>query len=166
MGQTWNPNVWSSGISKSREFYKLSGSSKCYRTCVCSYEKLVLLWLTGTDGETAFTISAPMEYFMVAHDGIFPKCKSEIKDFSFHGRNKNDGHRFLVQPDLRINLKWLIVCNSNTSEYIAVYSRPGNSISWHLYFIFHTFKRYSSMILVSSSLQSVAVAANSWSSVP
>jgi len=34
----------------------------------------------------------------------FQPCKSEMKDFSFQGRNKNEDHGFLVQPDLRINL--------------------------------------------------------------
>lgn len=30
------------------------------------------------------------------------ECKSEIKDFFFHGRNKDKDNGFLVQPDLRI----------------------------------------------------------------
>lgn len=59
----------------------------------------MLSWLTGTDGETAFTISSMMKHFTAATER-----KSKIKDFSLHGRNKNEDHGFLVQPDLRINL--------------------------------------------------------------
>lgn len=68
------------------------------------------------------------------------ECRREIKGSSFCGRIE----WFLVQPDLEFNLNRLrMACNSNTSKYIGVYNRPGNSSSWHLYLIFHIFERYS-----------------------
>lgn len=55
------------GLVKAEDFTNFLDLQSVTELGFIHIKKLMLLWLTGTDGETVFTISAMMKYVAVAN---------------------------------------------------------------------------------------------------